>query len=266
MRLFVTGRDSRNATRPDFFTFQPFLMFEKFKQIPADLMFDGNIPEASAAALAKMEVEEKSLSEWKAVRLGKITGSQFHRITRGKAGGWSDGAKSYMAELIFEWVTGEEAQEFSGNTATKWGDFYENEAIEHYTKKTGRKVKRGKFYKAKGFQGLVGCTPDGVGKRGLEVKCPYGPKAHINTLLSQKVPDEYKDQVFGHMLCTGRDRCDFVSYDPRFHKRPDLQMVVIEVEQNDFYMADLEERLRDFEADLIKNLEKLGINWKNKKK
>lgn len=239
----------------------------KTLHIPQHLLFDGTIPgEAATTALEKLEIAEKQLSPWRQMRLGKITGSQFNRVTRGQGGrGWSQGAQSYLAELLFEWITGEEAQQFSGNDATRWGEFYENEAIAAYEKKTGRKVKRGKFYQAPakhGFRGLVGCTPDGIGERGLEIKCPYGPKAHINTLLSGEVPEEYRDQVHGHMLCADREICDFVSYDPRFEKRPDMMMTMVEVFRDEFYMEDLIGRLYDFETTLIKALDKLEIDWR----
>lgn len=233
-------------------------------QIPDHLLFDGTVPTSAAEmVLAELEVAENTLSPWKRMRLGKITGSEFHRVTRDKGGkGWSEGAKSYMAELLFEWATGEEANKFSGNAATEWGEQYEPEAILKYEAKTGRKVKRGQFFLAENFSGLVGCTPDGVGERGLENKCPYGPKAHMYTLLTKKVPPEYMDQVYGHMLCAKRDYCDFTSYDPRLRKRPDLELVVVEVEKNGFYMEDLEGRLYDFEQDLILNLDQLEIDWR----
>lgn len=230
------------------------------------MMFTGQIPDnAAAMVLAELEVAENTLSPWKKMRLGKITGSEFNRVTRDKSGkGWSESAKSYMAELLFEWVAGEEANKFSGNAATEWGEQYEPEAILKYEAKTGKKVKRGQFFLAENFSGLVGCTPDGVGERGLENKCPYGPKAHMYALLTKKVPTEYMDQVYGHMLCAKRDYCDFSSYDPRIgKKRPDLELVVIEVEKNGFYMEDLEARLYDFEQDLILNLDQLEIDWRS---
>jgi len=213
---------------------------------------------------AALPLAPPTLSDWQKQRLGKITGSQFGRIRRGQGGkGWSEGAESYMSELVWEWITGLPAIQFTGSDATRWGNRYESEAIQYYEFRTGRKVERGKFYQAPGFQGLVGCTPDGVGVRGLEVKCPYGPKAHINSLVRKRVPDEYKDQVYGHMLCAERDMCDFVSYDPRFTARPHLMGILIEVEKNEFYMEDLHGRLYDFENDLIGILDTLEIDWRS---
>jgi hypothetical protein len=201
------------------------------------------------------------LSPWQVERLGKITGSQFHRVTRGRGGkGWSQTAESYLYELVFEHITGQPATTFSGNAATDWGKEHEPEAIRIYEERIGNKVKKGQFFAAPGFR-LVGCTPDGVGKKGLEAKCPYGPKNHVRTLIDKCVPDEYEDQVQGHMLCTGRDYCDFVSFDPRMPIQ--YGFVLVEVERSPSVMQELRERLEDFELHLIETLENLEIDWRN---
>lgn len=201
----------------------------------------------------------QGLSAWQIARLGKITGSNFHRVKRSSKG-WSDGAESLLAEICFEWITKQPASMFSGSLATEWGNRWESVAIAEYQRRTGMEVNRGEFFLAPGFRGLVGCTPDGVGERGLEVKCPYGPKAHITTLTTRRVPDEYREQVYGHMLCAQRDMCDFVSYDPRI-KNEKYNIVIIEVDGNDIFFADLKQRLIEFEAELITRLERLEIDW-----
>jgi YqaJ-like viral recombinase domain len=200
------------------------------------------------------------LTDFQRARLGKVTGSNFHKVTFGRGGkGWSQTAESYLYELVWEWLSGRPASNFDGNRATEWGNQHEAEAIRLYSEKTGQKVKKGVFHEAPGFQGLVGCTPDAVGKKGLEVKCPYSPKNHLRTVITQTVPTEYTDQVMGHMLCTGRYYCDFVSYDPRL---PDPhRMVVVEVEASPAEMSELRDRLEQFEAHLIETLEKIEIDW-----
>lgn len=205
----------------------------------------------------------KALSEWQKQRLGKITGSQFHRVKRGPNGkGWSDGAETYLSELVYEWITGKEHGDFSGSKETEWGNQHESDAIALYSFKSGQKVKRGEFFPliGEGFHGLVGCTPDGVGDYGLEIKCPYNPSSHLYTLRTGKIPARYKDQVFGHMLCTGRNRCDFVSYDPRLPEK--FKCVLIEVERSSWAIQELTERLYEFEEYLIKTLDELEIDWR----
>jgi len=236
----------------------------KAMKIPDELIFDGVIPPSAAEmVLHDLEVAEASgLSEWKKARLGKITGSNFHRVTRGRGDkGWSQTAETFMNEIIGEWMTGLPATDFS-SAATDWGTNWEDEAIRVYEQHTRRKVVRGKFYRAEKFR-LVGCTPDGVGKgHGLEVKCPMTPRNHVWAIEHEEVPPEYRDQVNGHMLVTGKKKCAFVSYHPMM-KRKEWKLFWMDVERNAWAMEELSERLFEFETDLICRLDKLDIDWRN---
>lgn len=206
--------------------------------------------------------QPEPLSTWQLARLGRITGSNFHRVTFDRSGnGLGVAAETYLFEIIGEWLTGLPASNFDGNAATAWGVKYEPEAIEMYEKKTRRKVVRGQFYRMPGSQ-LIGCTPDGVGRGwGLEIKCPYTPKMHIRTLLSGEVPDEYRDQVNGHMLVTGKAKCDFVSYDPRM-RDPKHRIVIVTVHRDKAALSKLEKRLRLLENTALTRLAELGIDPK----
>lgn len=201
---------------------------------------------------------------WKAARLGMITASCFGKITRSRdKKGWSDTAETYMSELIWEHITGIEAGDFSGSAATEWGNTYEEEARKLYEKRSGTTIAKADFIRATGFQ-LVGGTPDGLNAhKGLEIKCPYSAKAHLNTYFKQEVPSIYQAQVQGHILISGREYCDFVSYDPRIHAtRPDLGLFIIEVQREKDTQQALEDLLIEFENELIKRLNFLGVNWK----
>ena len=74
-----------------------------------------------------------------------------------------------------------------------------------------------------------GASPDGlIGNDGLiEIKCP-NTATHIETLLGEGVQNKYINQMHVQMLCTGRDWCDFVSFDPRLPV--ELQMFIKRVE------------------------------------
>ncbi len=223
--------------------------------------------ESMVPGAANLVERGSELSDWQKKRLGRITCSNFHRVTRGRGDkGWSQTAETYAREIVWEWLTGVPATDVSSR-ATDWGHKYEGEAIAAYEKQYRRKVERGRFVKAKGFQ-LVGGTPDGLGKStGLEVKCPYGAANHVAVLESEaegleRVPDEYKDQVLGHMLVSGKKGCVFVSYDPR-PKRKEWKMVVVEVPRIEMQIEELSDRLFEFEEWIIKRLDKLDIEWRN---
>lgn len=194
-------------------------------------------------------------------RLGKITGSRFGDVKYGRNGkGWAAVTDTLLADLVFEHATLQSASRFSGSAATDWGHEHEPAALSEYERRTGQKVARNKFQKMQGAK-LIGCTPDGIGPGlAVECKCPYNPKNHIQTLLSNAVPTEYVDQVNGHMLVSGAQVCHFVTFDPRYlPQRPALSFHLIEVERDEHQIKELKDRLLDFEDYLLKTLERLGI-------
>jgi len=224
--------------------------------------------ESMVPGAANLVEGARELSDWQRDRLGKITCSNFPRITRGRGGkGWSQTAETYGREIIWEWLTGLPATDATSR-AIEWGNQHEAEAIAAYERQYRRKVERGKFVRAKGFQ-LVGGTPDGIGKStGLEVKCPYGAANHVAVLESEeeglmRVPDQYRDQVLGHMLVTGKKGCVFVSYDPR-PKRKEWKLVVVEVPRVEAEIEELSDRVAEFEEYIIKRLDRLSVEWRGK--
>jgi putative phage-type endonuclease len=119
-----------------------------------------------------------------------------------------------MAQLITERLTNTRADGFS-SSAMQWGTDTEPQARMAYEFMTGETVDETGFVLHPSIQGF-GASPDGlVGSDGLiEIKCPNSA-THIDTLLSEKVPAKYITQMQVQMMCTGREWCDFVSFDPR---------------------------------------------------
>lgn len=205
--------------------------------------------------------EANALPEWKRKRLGKITASCFGMVKKLKTTGqWGDTALSYLYDLVGEHLTGQPSDNFTGSKATEWGNFYEADALKAYTKRTGKKVKPSKFF-PHGDLPWIGGTPDGlVGEKGLiEAKCPMTFKNHLRTVITKKVPDEYIDQVLGQLWLSGRDWCDFVSYDPRISGAHGL--VIVRVSRYDHVggIASVAERVTEFHGLLLKQLAALGV-------
>ena len=200
-----------------------------------------------------------ALTDFQLAHLGKITCSNFHRITYAKNKiDWSETAESFLAELIFEHDTGQPASRFAGNAATDFGKEWEETAIKEYETRTGYKVTRQEFCKLSGFR-LVGGTPDGVSrKKGVETKVPYNPKNHYITLEKKEIPTVYVDQVVGHTLLTGRAGCDFVSFNPR-STNPATRMIIIEHLRDEDEIEKLTDRLFHFEETLLERLRRLEI-------
>lgn len=179
--------------------------------------------------------------EWDSQRLGIPTASNFHKIL---AKGKGETRKSYMKHLAAERLTGQKIG-FPINDAIRWGSEKEPEARAAYEFHSGNDCQIVGFYTT----GSFGCSPDGlVGDAGtVEFKCPL-TTTHIETVLSGKMPEKHKAQVQGQLWITGRNWCDFVSFDPRITHAADY--FCVRVSRDDQYIADLEEAVNTFCSDL----------------
>jgi predicted phage-related endonuclease len=103
---------------------------------------------------------------------------------------------------------------------------------------------------------MSGASPDGmVNEDGLvEIKCP-NTSTHIETVLGQEAPAKYLPQMQWQMACTGRDYCDFVSFDPRL---PDGMKIFVRTVRRDVEMIkNLEEEVSKFLTEMDAKIEQL---------
>mgnify|MGYP000202101260 CR=1 FL=1 len=157
---------------------------------------------------------EQRTEAWFKERLGKVTASRIADVMAKTKTGYGAGRANYMAELIAERLTGETADRYQ-NAAMQWGTDTEPKARAAYSFVTGESVVETGFVPHPVIE-LSGASPDGlVGDNGLvEIKCP-NTATHIDTLLGAGIDRKYLLQMQWQMACTGRQWCDFVSYDPR---------------------------------------------------
>jgi len=186
---------------------------------------------------------DQRTDEWKECRVGKVTASRVADVVAKTKSGYSASRDNYMAQLVCERLTGKPAESFS-NSAMQWGTETEPLARAAYEAKMDVLVDEVGFIDHPSIVNS-GASPDGlVGADGLiEIKCP-NTATHIDTLLSQTVPKKYADQIFWQMACSGRDWCDFVSYDPRLP--PDLQLFIKRIPRDDKYIQLLEAEVIEF--------------------
>jgi len=157
---------------------------------------------------------EQGTVEWLQERAGKVTASRIGDLMAKTKSGYSASRANYMAELVAERLTGVPRQGFS-NAAMQWGTETEPQARAMYELETGRSVVETGFHEHPIIEG-TGASPDGlVADDGLvEIKCP-NTATHIETLRGGPIDRKYMLQMHWQMICTGRDWCDFVSFDPR---------------------------------------------------
>lgn len=178
--------------------------------------------------------------EWKMRRLGKITASQFaHFVKTDKNGGYilsnSDTAKNLIYRIAWERIASQNnitnALERLNidSRATEHGNIYEGAAVLRYESVSGNKVEYVNRYNA--YNDDVGGTPDGyVGDDGLiEIKVPFNGGNHLRTLLTGEIYNkDYMYQIQGYLMITGRQWCDFITYDPDMPEGLDISINRIE--------------------------------------
>lgn len=193
--------------------------------------------------------------EWFAARCGKVTASRISDVIAKTKSGWGASRGNYMSQLICERLTGTVADSFT-NAAMQWGTETEPEARKAYAFFMDHPVEQVGFIDHPKIE-MTGASPDGlILDSGLvEIKCP-NTATHIDTLLNGKISAKYITQMLWQMACTGREWCDFVSYDPRL---PEEHKFFCErVERDDKRVSELEEMVAEFLTELDAKINKLN--------
>lgn len=190
-----------------------------------------------------LETATQRSDDWYAARCGKATASRFKDVmARLKNGAPAADRQRYLTELVVERLTGQPVPSYE-NAAMRWGAEQEAAARAAYERRADVVVEETGFICHDTL--MAGCSPDGlVDWDGLiEIKCPYNSATHIETLLNG-MPAEHTAQVQGQMWITGRQWCDFVSYDPRMPEP--LQLHVQRITRDPAFIADLERQVTEF--------------------
>ena len=138
--------------------------------------------------------------EWHEARSGRLTASVFASAM---------GVNPYQSrQKLYAEILGY-SPPFTGNDATAYGTEMEPYARFDYEAWGGVFVEETGFWKGKGDNDFLGCSPDGLVDNGLvEFKCPYSQEIHTD------VPAHYMAQVQGQMAITERQWCHYVSWAP----------------------------------------------------
>ena len=174
-----------------------------------------------------IECEQQS-EEWDRLR-ARPTASEFGKFITPARGEYSSQATGYAAKIVAKklGVYTEPPPTFW----MEWGNEHEPNAKHAYTLETGREIRDVGFVLPDGTDAFGG-SPDGlVGDDGLiETKCP-APETLISYHAEGVFPQQYKPQVQGLLLITGRAWCDFFA----FH--PELTPFMIRVEPDEKYQT-----------------------------
>ena len=190
-----------------------------------------------------IEMHEQGTDDWFAARLGKVTASRVADIIAKTKTGYSTSRDNYMAQLVCERMTNTKGESFS-SAAMEWGTNQEPFARAAYEAKTGVMVEEVGFVQHPQIE-WAGASPDGfVDDDGLvEIKCP-NTSTHLDTIMSDAAPAKYVTQMQWQMACTGRQWCDFVSFDPRLPEQ--MQLFIKRVNRDEAQINQLEWEVTSF--------------------
>ena len=199
---------------------------------------------------------EQGTEAWMQCRLGKATASKMQDITAKTKSGWSASRANYAAQLICERLTGKPTESFA-SAAMVWGTEKESEARAAYSFYTDAEVTEVGFIDHPSIP-RSGASPDGlVGEDGLiEIKCP-NTATHLETLLGGGIDLKYQKQLIWQMACTGRQWCDFVSFDPRLPA--ELQIKTIRFKREEAAITALEGDVMEFLREVDDKMDSLKL-------
>lgn len=202
------------------------------------------------------ENKEQRTDDWKRARMGRFSCSGLHRLmadekrpmtedelAKREKGSrvttiidssiLSTGALTYIEECLSEKLTGMPAKDEVKTAAMQWGIDNEPIAKKIYEAVFECKVIDSKYIPCgENFGG----SPDGLiddEKGFIEIKCPTRPvhlkyKTKVKTMLDLlQIAPEYFWQIVGYFIVTGREYCDFVSYQPQYPGKHQLHRVRI---------------------------------------
>ena len=204
--------------------------------------------------LEAYELEQGS-PQWREARCGLVTASRCADfVLKTQAGDYTAKRKTYRSELICEILTGQPTEPYV-TREMQWGADQEQFARAAYELERNVLVETVGFVQHPDIP-RFGASPDGlVGEDGLiQIKCPT-TATHLNWLLAGTIPLEHCPQMLAEMSCTGRDWCDFVSYDPRLPKH--LQLFIVRCHRAQAAIEALEANVQHFNAEIDAVLAKL---------
>lgn len=190
---------------------------------------------------------EQGSPEWHALRCGKATASRIADIVRKTKTGISASRERYLGELVAQRLTGIVPDGYK-SADMDWGNQTEPLACDTYAFVCNIDPEPIDFVDHPSIP-MSGASPDRlVGSDGLlEIKCP-ATHTHIATLRGAPIDPDYIVQMQWQMACTGRQWCDWVSFDPRLPEA--LQFHIVRVPRDAARIAELEDATRKFLADV----------------
>ena len=187
---------------------------------------------------------EQGSPEWHQARAGRATASRIADIMRKTKTGVSAMRATYAGQLVAERLSGMVDTQTFTSFAMQRGTETEDKARAHYGFIHDTEPQKVGFVVHPTIS-QAGASPDRlVGNDGmLEIKCPNSA-GQILTLLGAPIDPDYHKQMMWGLACTGRQWCDYVSFDDRMPA--EMMMHTRRVARDAQMIAEMEEAVRGF--------------------
>jgi putative phage-type endonuclease len=195
--------------------------------------------------------------EWLEARLGCVTASRIEAVmAKGKGSTPSATRKNYMFELVVETLTGSSGEGGYMNSDMQRGIDLEPLAVSAYEFTSGLGTQEVGFVKHPTIE-KSGASPDRlVEEDGLvEIKCPKTAN-HFKYWMDGTIDRGYILQMQWQMACTGREWCDFVSYDPTVTD-PAYNLHIRRIERDNALISEIEDEVRAFLTETERTVEQI---------
>lgn len=200
---------------------------------------------------------QQQTAEWFQSRAGCCTGSHaadimaFLKSGKGEIKARAD----YRGKIIAERLTGMPDMEGFNSAYMQWGTEQEPFARAAYEREEGVMVEECGFILHPSIPRCGGSCDGFIGDDGImEIKAP-ATSTHLRWILDGVVPAEHEPQMSFYLAVTGRKWADFITYDPRLPKQ--LRMMVIRLQRNEARIAEIEEAVRVFNAEVDAVIDRL---------
>ena len=199
--------------------------------------------------------------EWRQARCGSVGASDAPRVVRRTKTGYSADRDSLMAEKVLARLTLTPVEIFK-TQAMLQGTAREPEARLLYSMVRGVEVEEVGLVTHPSIKGSH-ASPDGfvtgiLGVGLIEIKCPL-PAAHLNTLLTETISNDHLVQMTWQLSCTGRQWCDFVSYNPDFPSG--MSLWIKRINRDAAFIAELEREIAQFVKEVDRKVEQLSRRY-----
>ena len=184
---------------------------------------------------------EQGSEEWKKLRLGLVTASNFSTVmANGRGGGESKTRRKYLLQLAAEILTEEPSESYSNDHMVR-GQEMEDTARKMYAFNCDAEIEQVGFIK----RGRAGCSPDGlIGKKKmLEIKTTL-PHLLIDIHLRGEYPPGHEAQCQGNLWVAEREEIDIAIYYPK------IPLYVQTIRRNERYIEAISKAVDEFNAEL----------------